>query len=197
MKKDVKNAYDQIAETYDKETDASTVYGLDSIIKNFVDLLSGNIILDAGCGGSPFIISDFSTVGLDISRKQMLQSDYKPLIQGDMSNLPFKDSSFDGIVSFYALIHIPIDEHKRVLEEFRRVLKDDGVILVSEGLDEWQGENENWLGENVEMKWDVAGQDKTRQQIKETGFKIYNENIVESTLGDGDKKPFFVAQPKS
>lgn len=48
----------------------------------------------------------------------------------DMRNLAFKDSSFDGIISAYSLIHIPSGKIKNTLCEFKRVLKPRGKVLI-------------------------------------------------------------------
>lgn len=88
-------------------------------------------VLDTGCGKTPY--------------KDTLKKHYSEYIRLDHINidhelsevdivanatsLPFKDSSFDSIVSFQVMEHVP--EPKKFLREGFRVLKEGGYMLLS------------------------------------------------------------------
>ena len=56
----------------------------------------------------------------------------------DMRELPFPDSSFDGVVSSFAIDHLRRDDVPRALREAARVLRPGGQILIMNlNLDGW------------------------------------------------------------
>ncbi len=71
-------------------------------------------VLDLGCGaGVPVaraLSARYDVVGADISRSQLLlarrQAPAVSLLLADMEHLHFAPSSFDAVVSFYAIFHI-------------------------------------------------------------------------------------------
>lgn len=197
MKKDVMNSYNEIAELYDAETSESQMSKeYDYIINKFLKFIDNGFILDVGCGSSPFTTNNTKTIGVDFSIGQLNQcsNDIVPLIQADMTKLPIRTKSFDGLMALYSLIHIPRDSKLSVLKEFKRVVKDDGYILIVEGSNEWEGSNENWLDSDTTMKWDMSGPDKTKNQLEKVGFEIIEKINVQSSLGEGDCKTFFLAK---
>jgi SAM-dependent methyltransferase len=97
-------------------------------------------VLDAGCGNGMWIreVSERfgvrSVVGLDLSlgmlhdTRRMLGPG-APLVAGDIQRLPFPDASFDVILCFWMLYHVP--DHQEALEECRRVLRPGGHVLAT------------------------------------------------------------------
>jgi len=154
--------------------------GMD-VLSEFLDSLSNpGYVLDAGCGqGTPVLsrLTETATaVGLDFSRGQLeLASGNAPgtsLLQGDMTTLPFAAGTFDAVVAYWSLIHVPTDDHQTVIDEFARVLRPGGRILLCEGTNEWVGENPNWLDSGVRMEWNIAGAEATRDQLEDAGFAV-------------------------
>ena len=103
------------------------------------NLVSGKNILDAACGegyGSHLLSSYANKVtGLDIDIKAIshAQNRYKQsnldFVIGSCAQLPFKDNSFDLVVSFETLEHL--EQQEEMLSEFNRVLTSDGVLIIS------------------------------------------------------------------
>jgi SAM-dependent methyltransferase len=95
-------------------------------------------VLDAACGegyGSR-ILADAgaaSVVGVDVDERTIEHARTRyagPEFQvADVASLPFEDGSFDLIVSFETIEHVPQPEN--VLAEWRRVLAADGLLVVS------------------------------------------------------------------
>lgn len=97
------------------------------------------IILDVACGsgyGSYYLSqSALRVVGGDISKdaleypKKNYRSRNLQFLQLDAHNLPFKDETFDVIVSFETIEHL--ENYYKFLYECKRVLKNGGLIICS------------------------------------------------------------------
>ena len=105
--------------------------GLFKLINELAPKVNGDI-LDFGCGSKPYeslFTNSESYVGIDIEESGHNHINSKVDFYWDGKVLPFKDSTFDAIVSFEVFEHIfNIDE---VLSELWRVLKPDGQLLLS------------------------------------------------------------------
>ncbi|GIV17558.1 MAG: hypothetical protein KatS3mg022_2993 [Armatimonadota bacterium] len=49
----------------------------------------------------------------------------------DVQGLPFEDKSFDAVVSFEVIEHVPVAQMEAFFAEIARVLKPDGVVILS------------------------------------------------------------------
>ncbi len=93
------------------------------------------LTLEIGCGSGVHFryASGGYYIGMDI-RSTLLQkacerySEFS-VVNGDGYKMPFRDSSFDRVVSVYVFEHL--NRLPDCLKEIRRVLKDDGELLVS------------------------------------------------------------------
>lgn len=186
----VREGYDAIAETY---AEARQGEGREREIAEDLagSLPDGSGILDAGCGaGRPAtetLAAAHDVVGLDISREQLfLAGERVPdadLTIGDLATLPFATDSFDALVSYHAIIHVPKEEHTDVLSEFRRVLRPGGRLVVTMGTAEFEDENDDWLDTGETMSWSFYGPEKNRELVVEAGFEIDEIEEVDDELG--------------
>ncbi|GAG00263.1 unnamed protein product, partial [marine sediment metagenome] len=118
-------------------------------------------VLDAGCGNgaySRYLSDKFKVIGVDISEKQIeLARQNAPkaeFICEDMTKIDFPDESFDGILSYYAIIHIPREEHYDLLSNFYRMLKVKGVILITFHInDDPESYEKDFFDEGTMMYW--------------------------------------------
>jgi ubiquinone/menaquinone biosynthesis C-methylase UbiE len=91
-------------------------------------LLRGKVVLEIGCGANPQDHLESKYIGLDISFRALKESKGRGWrIQADAMNLPFKDMSFDAVITIALLEHIPDPE--RVLYEIARILRSGGIAL--------------------------------------------------------------------
>jgi len=186
----VREGYDAIAKTYAEEHRGD---GREREIaeKLAASLPDGSRVLDAGCGaGRPAtetLAAAHDVVGLDISREQLrMARDRVPdadLTMGDLATLPFADDSFDALVSYHAIIHVPKAEHGDVLSEFQRVLRPGGRLVVTMGTAEFEDENDDWLDTGERMAWSFYGPEKNRELVAEAGFEIGQIEEVDDELG--------------
>ena len=97
-------------------------------------------VWDVGCG--PGHVTAFlaglglRAAGIDLSGEMIEQAAKRhPDLEfstGSMTALPAVDASWDGLVSFYSLIHMIDDADVRAaLAEFRRVLAGGGLLLLA------------------------------------------------------------------
>ena len=97
--------------------------------------LPGEVWLDAACGeGSlaALIKEPKKLLGIDIDSTRLRQALSQPflnLTQASVTNLPFSESSLDGIISIETLEHV--GEMSSALREFARCIKPNGYLLVS------------------------------------------------------------------
>ncbi len=107
-------------------------------------------VLEVGCG--PGEVSGFlhrqgvKCLGTDISM-QMIESarEYFPEVRfevQDFFQLGYGDGSFCGVVGFYAIVNLDLEEVKAVLAEVQRVLKPEGLFLFSFHIDEGEEKTE-------------------------------------------------------
>lgn len=188
FKKTVKDGYDRIAERYlsDRRRDSEDVRLLD----DFMERLPENAeVLDAGCGAgipiSQMLSEHFDVTGVDFSEAQIeLAKKHVPkgkFICQDMSRLDFPDHSFDGICSYYAIIHIPREEHKALLANFHRMLKSGGYALLCLGAEHLVDDiEENFLG--ARMYWSHYDTKTYLQMLNGCGFSmIWSKRVADET----------------
>jgi len=138
--------YSKIARKYDQirfgdELGRKKSLGDAIIIRRLMFPLSNGLVLDLGCGTCRIskVIREVSEesmlVGLDISREMLSVCSEKNvadlLILGDSEKLPFREGSFDVVVS-YRLLSLPVD-WERIVSEVSRVLKVGGYFLAEIG----------------------------------------------------------------
>ena len=177
-KRVVQEGYDRVADSYLKARphDGEDIALLAEVLH---DLPSPRRVLDAGCGsgipvtrhlleaGHDVAGLDFSSGQLFLARSNLAQCQ---LVQGDLTNLPFSNESFDAVVSFYAIIHVPREEHEALLREIHRVLRHDGRALLCLGWGDLPADRDpdSWLG--VPMFWSHFDEKANLALLSKVGF---------------------------
>jgi SAM-dependent methyltransferase len=142
-------------------------------------------ILEVGCGaGMPtakYLSTSHGVTGVDISPKMIdLARANVPsvhFIEADIMTADFPKENFDAIVSFYALSHIPRQEHEALFYRLADWLKPGGLLLVTLAQkDDGPGYTEEFCG--VTMYWSNFGLEVYKDLLKRTGFRIEQEGIV-------------------
>jgi ubiquinone/menaquinone biosynthesis C-methylase UbiE len=184
MRQLVKDAYNQCADGYSLKRDMFKNQKYLNELNKY--LKSDSKILDVGCGaGIPidkYLVSKGHKVtGVDISEKQIelakMNVPEAIYIVKDMTEINFLNNSFDAVVSFYAIFHIPKEEHLEMFKKIYNFLKRGGLFLTTLGFEEWDG-SEEFHG--VTMHWSQYGKDKNLELIKQAGFKIIKTEVDNS-----------------
>ncbi len=125
-------------------------------------LPSGARVLDLGYGaGIPatgeLASRDFQVVGADFSAVQVARArrlvPRARFLQADMTELALRPGSLDAVVSFYALIHVPLADQRELFPRIRAWLRPGGLLLAVTGAERWSGTG-SYLGAG--MFWDHA-----------------------------------------
>jgi dolichol-phosphate mannosyltransferase len=87
-------------------------------------------VLDVGCGSSVIVQSLNNAVGMDMSmgKIRFLRRRGLALLRGSAFALPFKDATFDCVISSQLIEHIPYDEV--LFSELYRVLQSGGRLII-------------------------------------------------------------------
>ncbi|WP_405064246.1 class I SAM-dependent methyltransferase [Kribbella sp. NBC_01505] len=187
----VRRGYDALSARYDEAFDGDTKYG-DWLAELLTGLSAGSRILDLGCGSGVPVVKVLAeaghhVTGVDISGVQVERARERvpaaTFLQADATTLELPADSFDAIVSFYSLIHIPLDEQEALLQRIGNWLRPGGVFVATVGVGAWTGAEENWLGGDVPMWWSHADTATTRAWIEAAGLVV--ERAEFAAEGDG------------
>lgn len=200
FKEIVKNGYNQIANEYlaTRTKDSADV----QLLGDFMELLEpAAMVLDAGCGaGLPItqlLAQRFEVIGVDFSEAQIeLAKQNVPgakFLCQDLTELPFPDEFFDGICSYYAIIHIPRQQHRALLDKFHRMLNTGGVALLCLGAEHLIDDiADDYLG--TRMYWSHFDSGTYLTILKEIGFSIIWSKVVQDQTFEGAGHLFVLAQ---
>ncbi len=108
-------------------------------LNNFYKLKNGSKILDIGCGKG-FMLFDFMKLnpnfvleGIDISDYAITNAvpEVKKFLKvRDAKSLPYKDNSFDLVISINTTHNLEINQCKKALSEMERVSRKDKYLIV-------------------------------------------------------------------
>ena len=92
---------------------------------------------------------------------------------GSMTALPAPDGSWDGLVSFYSLIHMIDDADVRTaLAEFRRVLADGSLLLLAVHAGEEVRHSAEWFGAAVDVSFRFFDPGWLSAELGRAGFAV-------------------------
>jgi cyclopropane fatty-acyl-phospholipid synthase-like methyltransferase len=185
----VESGYDHIAEQYLASRDPSDEVLLSELEGLEAVLPEGARVLELGCGaGVPatqwLVSRKFRVTAVDVSARQLelarLCVGKANLIRADMLDLRFPPESFDAVVSFYAIIHVPREEHRALLGRIHSWLSPGGAFLATWAMSDWEGTEENWEGWGAPMWWSHFDAETNLHMLREAGFEIERADVRES-----------------
>jgi len=177
----VEAGYDRVAEAYlstKNPEDPVTLAVLEDLAS---DLPSTAAVLDLGCGaGIPvtrwLAHRGYAVTGVDVSARQLeLARKYVPeatFIKADMIDLAFRPETFDAVVAFHSIIHVPREEHPALLATIHRWLKPGGTFMATLTVTEFEGEDGDWEGWGAAMRWSHHDAETNRGMLRNAGFEI-------------------------
>lgn len=138
-------------------------------------------VWDVGCG--PGHVTAFlaglglDAAGIDLSDGMVAQARARhPGLEfrtGSMTALPSGDGAWDGLVSFYSLIHMIDDADLRAaLAEFRRVLADQGLLLLAVHAGQEVRHSTEWFGAAVDVSFRFFDPDWLTAELDRAGFAV-------------------------
>jgi Methyltransferase domain len=117
------------------------------------------------------------------------------LLVTDMTTLNFPPGSFDVVVAFYSIIHLPRNEQKEMLGKIATWLsrdsEDGGYLLLNFGTTDNPGSYEReWLGcKEGHMYWSSFDSATNLALVEQAEFEIVESSVIEDDE-DGRKVPF-------
>jgi ubiquinone/menaquinone biosynthesis C-methylase UbiE len=141
----------------------------------------GPRVWDVGCG--PGHVTAFlaglglQVAGVDLSDGMVAQASKRhPDLEfstGSMTALPASDGSWDGLVSFYSLIHMIDDADLRAaLAEYRRVLADGGLLLLAVHAGQEVRHSADWFGAEVDVSFRFFDPAWLSTELEQAGFAV-------------------------
>lgn len=191
----VEQGYDQVAHAYAR-LEGETEWPRMRWLRRLLDRLEpGSSVLDLGCGsGDPAdieIAKEHRVTGVDISQTQIdLARQNVPtghFLHGDAASVEFPAGSFDAVVSFYTLEHIPRNEHATVLRRIYGWLRPEGFLLISTEAGEYDDVMGEWLG--VPMFISCFDPETLKRLVDEAGFELL-ETAIETQVEGGHEVPY-------
>lgn len=182
----VRRGYDQVAVRYEQAYGTETKYE-PWLAELLGHLAPGSRVLDLGCGsGVPvakrLAAAGHQVTGVDISEVQVQRARARvpdaEFVQADATALVYPPATYDAVVSFYALIHIPLDEQLPLLGRVAEWLRPGGLFVGTAGRDAWSGSERDWLGGGAEMWWSHADAATNRSWLVQSGLVVDREEFV-------------------
>ena len=193
-KRIVADGFDQIAETYAAWVERDGIGHRESHLALLeTELPEGARILDLGCGaGAPVarrLAERFEVTGVDISDRQIeLARRNVPgatFIHGDMASQRFPEASFDAVVTFFSIFHLPREEHGALFRMIASWLRPGGYLVASTGTYSDPGTiEEDWLG--APMYWSFHPRAVTLEMLRASGLEIVQ---ARDETGEEDGQP--------
>jgi 2-polyprenyl-3-methyl-5-hydroxy-6-metoxy-1,4-benzoquinol methylase len=199
----VESGYDQVAEHYLATKDPEDPLALRDL-EDLASLLpSEAAVLDLGCGAGVAVtrwLADrgFAVTGVDVSAKQLeLARTNVPdstFLKADMTEVVFGSESFDAVVAFHSIIHVPRTEHPELLKSIHRWLKPGGVLLATMTVADYEGRDEDWEGWGAPMVWSHYDRNANVAMLRNAGFEI---RYAEPRTGEETETWLWVLASKS
>jgi ubiquinone/menaquinone biosynthesis C-methylase UbiE len=185
-KKIVAHGYDRIAERYSAWT-GTELRGPRARYLSVVQaqVSTGASILELGCAtGVPVtraLAERYQVTGIDLSPRQIeiakVNVPAASFYVADMSTLVLPASSFDAVIAFYAITHVPRDEHPKLLSNITRWLRPGGLFVASLGAGDDPGTiDDNWLG--APMFFSSFNAATSQRLVTEAGFDILSADEI-------------------
>ena len=157
-------------------------------------------LLDLGCGpGVPydkyFVKQGYNVTGVDLSQKHIDIANKNvraKFVKADFSKYKFKDK-YDIIVSFFAIFHIPKEEHGALFKKMFSILNTEGCILITLGKEETKASEEDFIG--AKMMWSSNTSETSLNLLQQAGFKILF-SALESITHNGEETHLWVLAQK-
>jgi SAM-dependent methyltransferase len=187
----VSDGYDLIAERYEQWGDGNRVTKDEYIKRCRRHVPRGSDVLDLGCGTGFHVTgrltSEYRVVGVDLSPRSIsiakTRAPETTFIVGDIASVAFADESFDAVIAFLSLIHVPRELHAEVLTNIASWLRPGGWFIGTMGAESGEGTFGDFLG--VDMYWSSWGAATNVELVRGAGLVV--ETATEETEDEDGK----------
>lgn len=190
----VRAGYDKVSSVYqDDEGSLDPGIRLEAVRELAARLAPGGRVLDLGCGNGMPAARELSrlgcdVVGVDVSPVQVERATVlvpaARFICTDMTSAAFAPSSFDAVVAFWSMIHVPVERQPALLDRVVSWLSPGGWFMATVGQEAWTGVEHDWLGiRGATMYWSHSDWTTFRGWLTARGFTVEQNYFVPE--GDG------------
>jgi SAM-dependent methyltransferase len=193
----VRRGYDAISLAYRSDDDEAVGSSSEDAsryagwVAELADLLpAGASVADSGCGAGIPATRELTghglrVVGVDFSAVQLARArrlvPAASLVRADMTALHLRPASLDAVVSFYALIHVPLADQQALFPRIRNWLRPGGYFLAIVGAGRWTA-TEPYFG--ADMFWDHADTATYLRWLETAGLApVWHRYIPEEDSG--------------
>jgi len=150
-------------------------------------LPDGARVLELGCGSGEdarALAQRFRVTGVDISSAQLALAHGVDVIEADFTQLELPDASYDAVVSFYALNHVPREQLPPLLSRIARWLAPGGWFMAAFGV----GDTEAWVGDwlDTTMFFSSWPRETNSRIVAEAGLSIVRDEVVRFREPEGE-----------
>jgi cyclopropane fatty-acyl-phospholipid synthase-like methyltransferase len=178
----VRDGYDRCAADY---AAARAREGAPELAPLEARLAPGARVLDLGCGAGVPVAAALArhhrVTGVDFSAEQIRRARANvpgaEFIESDVMELDLAARAFDAVVAFYAIFHLPREEHAELLRRVHRWLAPGGYLLAtSSHFSEPAYTEDGFFG--VRMYWSNWGRDDYERILRELGFELLDTRAL-------------------
>lgn len=206
----VRHAYDTVAEDYAAhlpDTRAEAPLDL-AMVDAFAEAVTsgGDVgVLDAGCGAgrmSRYLADRGCLVeGVDLSPGMvaMARRDHADLVftVGSLTDLPYTESQFAGVMLWYSIIHTPPAGQERIFSEATRVLRPGGHLLV--GFQCGEGTRDvsaayRRFGHEIQLERHLYTADQVAARVEAAGLREVCRLVRSAQRQERDSQAFLLAR---
>jgi ubiquinone/menaquinone biosynthesis C-methylase UbiE len=199
----VEKGYDSIAPAYLAwSAPRPTTTRMTYLSRLMDELPQSSRILEVGCGaGVPCTRTilehqkEFNVTGVDISKAQveLAKEHLKPqerieLIHCDMVMLNITPETYDAVLAFYSIFHLPRDEQAGMIKKMASWLKKGGVLLFNLSTNEGDMVMDDWMG--AQMFSSGMGEEGNRKALADLGDVLEVEEKVHIEMVGGIEERF-------
>ena len=196
----VADGYDTIGDRYARDAVESGAEDRQAYTEMLLERLpAGAEVLDLGCGaGLPTtarLAQRFTVTGVDISAQQIerarINVPMATFISADMTEVDLPVSSFDAVVAFYSIIHVPREQHGALLGSIATWLRPGGLLATAMSVAGGYAYDEDWMG--APMYWSGFDGATNIRLVEEAGLTIVS---AEETTDDPDDRFIWIVAEK-
>ena len=159
------------------------------VLAGFAELVGeGAEVADLGCGPgrvTAYLASrGLSVFGLDLSESMLAiarrENPGLRFEQGSMQELDLPDGSLDGVVSWYSIIHTPLDHLPGLFAGFHRVLRPGGHLLLGFQVGDEPRRYEEAFGHTVALDFRRRRPERIAALLEAAGFAVRSRTVREA-----------------
>jgi len=199
----VRDGYEVIANTYHERRVGGEQANIEWLDKMRPLLPQSGHVVDLGCGSGVPITRYFANRGYDVQgydlSPRMLEIARREVPgaifhEARIEDVDLTAESVDLVVSFFAIIHVPREEHAALFIRMFSWLKPGGAALLALGTTDNPDDYEaDWHG--APMAWSHFDAETSLRLLRGAGFEIDYSRIEEFT--DGERHLFVVGRGPS